>query len=166
MMRLPVRPSMLGVGLVGAGLLVAFVFWLQRGAHIQLKGSVLKVRTLSLEPASTIAVLDFRITNPADYEFVIGRVEVFLEDGAGQRVQAENVAEVDAKRLFEYYPILGQKYNETLLMRKRVPGRQTWDRMICVRVPAPEAEVLRRKQFVVRMEDVDGPVAEIGETPR
>jgi len=165
-MRLPLSPSMFGVGLVGAGLLVAFIFWFQRGAHIQLKGSVLKVRTLSLEPESTIAVLDFRITNPADYEFVIGRVEVFLEDGSGQRIQADNVAEVDAKRLFEYYPILGQKYNETLLMRDRVPARQTWDRMICVRVAAPETQVLRRKQFVVRMEDVDGPVAEIGEASR
>jgi hypothetical protein len=162
-MKAIVNPVTLGVGLLVVALGIAGVFWMQRGAHVELKGSILKVRTLSLEEKSTVAVIDFRFANSSDYPFVVRKVEVFLVDGKGERIQGETVSELDAKRLFQYYPTLGQKYNETLVLRNKVPARQSWDRMISARFTLPESEVNARKSLVVRVEDVDGPTSEIVE---
>ena len=71
--------------------------------------------------------------------------------------------EVDAKRIFEYYPILGQKYNASLITRDRIPGRTTEDRMIVARFEIPVAALDARKNLKVRIEDVDGPVSELAE---
>jgi hypothetical protein len=162
-MKAIVNPVTLGVGLLVVALGIAGVFWMQRGAHVELKGSILKVRTLSLEEKSTVAVIDFRFVNPSDYPFVVRKVEVFLVDGKGERIQGETVSELDAKRLFQYYPTLGQKFNDTLVLRNKVPARQSWDRMIAARFSLPEAELHARKSLVVRVEDVDGPTSEIVE---
>ncbi|MFN0170252.1 MAG: hypothetical protein ACKV22_27860 [Bryobacteraceae bacterium] len=160
MEKLPIRPAMLLAGMAVAGLGIGAILWIQRGAHIELKGSVLKARTIGLEPQSSIAVLDFRFTNPSDYPFVVRGVEVLVDDGK-QQVAGESVAEVDARRLFEYYPALGQKYNDSLIARVKIPPRTTMDRMICVRFPVPEGQLTARKRFIIKVEDVDGPVAEI-----
>jgi hypothetical protein len=136
---------------------------MQRGAHVELKGSILKVRTLSMEEKSTVAVVDFRFANPSDYPFVVRKVEVFLINEKGERIQGETVSELDAKRLFQYYPTLGQKYNDTLVLRNKIPGRQSWDRMIAARFELPEAALTTRRSIVVRVEDVDGPTSEIVE---
>ena len=67
--------------------------YMQRGAHIEVTGSVLKVRTLELDENSSLAVVDFRISNPADYNFVVRSVEVFLEDPAGKRFDSASISE-------------------------------------------------------------------------
>ena len=61
-------------------LVVAGVLYMQRGAHIDLPGKILKVRTAPLDENSSIVVFDFRITNPADYTLVVRTVTVAMED--------------------------------------------------------------------------------------
>ena len=39
---------------------------MQRGDRIELPGKILKVRTAPLDEDSSIAVIDFRITNPSE----------------------------------------------------------------------------------------------------
>ena len=162
-MKSIVNPVTLVVGLVVVALGIGGVFWMQKGAHVELKGSILKVRTLSLEEKSTVAVVDFRFANPSDYPFVVRKVEVFLLNAKGERIQGDAVSELDAKRLFQYYPALGQKFNDTLVLRNKVPGRQSWDRMIAARFSLPEAELNTRRAIIIRVEDVDGPTSEIVE---
>jgi len=151
------------VGMVIAALMVAFTLFVQRGAHIELEGSIQKVRTLSVEAASTIVVLDFRFVNGSNYPFVVRDVAVSLEDRQGDLIEGAVVSEVDAQRLFQYYPVLGQKYNPSLLARTRIQPRQSMDRMLAVRFEISEKAVQQRKGLTIRVEDVDGPVSEIRE---
>ena len=122
-----------GVGLVVILIAVAFVLFMQRGAHVELKGGILKVRTMGADENSSLAVVDFRFVNPSDYPFVVRSVDVTATI-AGQEVTSTPVSEVDAKKIFEYYPILGQKYNTSLLTRDKIPGRKSEDRMIVARL--------------------------------
>lgn len=153
----------LAIGVVVVTLGVVGILYVTRGSHIELKGTIQKVRTLGFEGSGTIAVIDFRIENPADYEFIVRKVEVFLEDKQGKELEGAAVSEVDAKKMFEYYPTLGQKFNDSLLMKARVAPRQTLDRMIAARFDIPESEVQARRQLRIKITEIDGVVSEIRE---
>jgi hypothetical protein len=152
-----------GIGLVVILIAVGAILYIQRGAHIELKGAVLKVRTMALDDNSSLAVVDFRFANPSNYPFVVRTVDVSVTGPNGQIYPSTPVSEVDAKRLFEYYPILGQKFNETLLTRDKIPARHSEDRMIAARFEIPVAQLNARKNLTIRIEDVDGPVSELSE---
>ena len=109
-----------GIGLAIIALAVGGIFVMQRGDRIELPGKILKVRTAELDQDSSIAVIDFRITNPSNVQFEVRTVTVELDDSQGKSYQGQSVSEMDAKRLFEGLPVLGQKYNPTLLMRERL----------------------------------------------
>jgi hypothetical protein len=152
-----------GIGLVVILIAVAAILYIQRGAHIELKGAVLKVRTLAMDEKSSVAVVDFRFANPSNYPFVVRSVDVSVTGADGQNYDSMAVSEVDAKRLFQYYPILGQKFNDTLLPRDKIPAHQSQDRMIVARFEVPVSQLETRKNLQIRIEDVDGPVSELSE---
>jgi len=154
---------LVGLALVGAA--VAWVYYAQRGAHLVLQGSVSKVRTVATDENGSVAIVDFRFVNVADYRWVIRKVDVSVTDARGRTVPGSTVSEVDAARLFEYFPLLGQKYNDSLIARARLEPHQTIDRMIAARFDIPEAELQTRKNLRIRIEDVDGAVSEITEGP-
>jgi hypothetical protein len=151
----------LGIGVVVVVIFIAGVFFLQRGSHIELKGAILKVRTQAMDENSSVAVLDFRFVNPSNYPFVVRTVDVTIDDKAGKTYQGQTISEVDARRMFEYYKILGQKYNDSLLMRDKIGPRQSQDRMIAALFQMPVEKLEARKQIKIRIEDVDGPVSEL-----
>ncbi len=144
------------VGLVVLGLAASGVLWVNKGSHVVLEGAIQKARTLALEESASFLVLDFRVTNPSDYPFVVREVKVIV-DG----VEGNVVADVDAKRLFEYYKEIGPKYNDSLKTRDKVGARQTVDRMVSARFELPEAKLKGRKSLVLRIEEVDGQVNEL-----
>ena len=152
-----------GIGVVAVAVAVAAVFYMQRGAHIELKGSILKVRTAAMDEHSAVAVVDFRFANPASYVFVVRKVDVSIVGADGNTYEGWAVSEVDARRLFEYYKALGQKFNNSLLTRDKVAPRTTDDRMIAARFEIPVALLDSRRNLTVRIEDVDGPVSELSE---
>ncbi len=158
--KIPV-PFVAGAGVVI--ILIAGILYMQRGAHIEVKGSILKVRTLAMQDDSSIAVIDFRFANPSNYPFVVQRVEVTAIGPDGQVLEGATVSETDAKRLFQYFPVLGQKFNDTLLARERVPAHQSLDRMIAVRFETPETKLGARRNLTVRITEVDGAESEIRE---
>jgi hypothetical protein len=162
-LKVPVNPVALGVGLVVVLCAVAGVLYMQRGAHVELNGSVLKVRTQAMDENSSVAVVDFRFVNPSNYNFVVREVGVSIEDKDGKAIEGAPVSELDARRLFEYYPQLGQKFNETLMMKNKLAPHQSQDRMIVARFEAPEAVLQSRKNLTVRIVDVDGPTSELRE---
>jgi hypothetical protein len=151
-----------GIGLCVIVFAVAVIFVLQRGAHVELKGAILKVRTMGMDDNSSLAVVDFRFANPSDVPFVVRTVDVSATVD-GQNHTSTPVPEVDAKRIFEYYPILGPKYNTSLISRDRIPGRTSQDRMIVARFEIPVAKLDTRANLKIRIEDVDGPVSELVE---
>jgi hypothetical protein len=163
-MRIRLLIYVLG-GLVLVAAAVAWMFYIQRGAHMELEGAILKVRTLATDENSSVAIIDFRVTNVADYVWMVRSVSVSLTDGQGYLVEGSTISDVDAARLFDYYPLLGQKYNNSLIPRMRIQPRQTVDRMIGVRFEVPEAQLQARKVLTIRVEEVDGGVSEITEPP-
>jgi hypothetical protein len=151
----------IGIGLIAV--IVAGIFYMQRGARVGLAGNFLKVRTAPLDENSSVAVVDFRVSNPANVRFMVRTVTLVLEDADGNRYDGRTVAEVDAKRLFEAIPLLGQKFNDTLLGNESVSPHAAMDRMIASRFDAPESRIEKRRRFVLKIEDVDGPITEINE---
>ncbi|MBZ5619363.1 MAG: hypothetical protein LAQ69_11670 [Acidobacteriia bacterium] len=151
------------IGLACIGLVVAGVLFMQRGARIGLTGSILKVRTAPLDENSSVVVLDFRFSNPGNVTFVVRTVTVLMEEKDGKQYEGRTVAEMDAKRLFEGIPLLGQKFTDTLVTQEKIPGHTFQDRMVAARFDAPESRLESRKRFLVRIEDVDGPISEISE---
>jgi len=151
------------VGLVAVLIAVGIILYIQRGAHVELKGAILKVRTLGLDENSSLAVVDFRFANSSNYPFVVRNVDVSALGPTGQNYTSMPVSEVDAKRIFEYYPVLGQKFNNSLLTRDKIPAQHSEDRMIVARFEIPVTQLDARKNLTIRIEDVDGPVSELVE---
>ncbi len=152
-----------GVGLAALGLLIALIFWMQRGAHLRLEGKIGRVRTLALPDGSSVLIADFRVRNAADYPFVVRQVQIFLETADGRTLEGAVASEVDASALFQYYPILGPRYNPTLVARTRIEPRQSLDRMVAARFEIAEEQIETRRGMRIRIEDVDGAVSEIRE---
>jgi hypothetical protein len=149
------------VGLALVVIVVGAILFFKRG--IDPTGAILKVRTQALDEISSIAVVDFRVDNTSDTGLVIRNVSVMLEAKDGKKYPGTSVSEVDAQTLFKYYPVLGQKFNDTLRVRDKIAAHQTVDRMIAARFEVPESQLTDRARLTVRVEDVDGPSAEIRE---
>jgi hypothetical protein len=126
-------------------------------------GSVLKVRTQAMDENSCLVVVDFRFINNSTSTIQVRSVGVTIDGPDGKPVEGERLSDMDAARLMQYYPMLGQKYNETLTMRTKIDPRQTMDRMAAARFAIPEAQFAARKKLKVLIEDWGGPVSEIQE---
>jgi hypothetical protein len=153
----------LGIGLVVVALAAVGIFFMQRGAHLELLGSILKVRTLPIEENSSAAVIDFRFRNPSDYVFKVQSVEVTMTDSKGNAIDGSVISDVDSNSLFAYYPALGQKFNPSLIPRTKIQGRESMDRMLAVRFEVPEKTIQQRKGLRIHVVEVGGPEADIVE---
>jgi hypothetical protein len=150
-----------GIGIVCIAIAVAGVFYMQRGAQVALQGKVLKLRTVPLDENSSLAVVDFRLANNSDYQFMVRGVTVVMVNAEGAEMEGATVSETDARRVFTGIPTLGQKYNDTLIMNDKIPPHASWDRMVAARFDIPEEKLAARKRLLVRIEEVDGKVVEI-----
>ncbi len=149
------------VGLLVAGVVVWLGLFASRGSQIRLEGKILKVRVKQLDEKSTVAVVDFRIQNPADYPFVVREAKLFLTTAKGESAEGYTVAEVDAQRLFDFYKDLGEKYNASLLIKTKIAPKQSGDFMLCARFDLAEQDLAQRKDLRLTIEDVDGVVVEL-----
>jgi hypothetical protein len=147
-----------GIGIVVVAIAVTVIVFMQRGGHVELPGTILKVRTAPLDEQSAAAVIDFRVTNPSDYPFQVRGVTVVLESQSGAQTEGATASETDAQQLMAGVPLLGDKYNPSLMVRERVPAHTTLDRMIAARFEVPDSQLQARKRFLVRVEEVDGVV--------
>lgn len=152
------------IGIACIGVVVGAVVFMQRGARVGLIGKVLKVRTAPLDENSSLVVLDFRFTNPSSYPFMVRTVTVVLEEKDGKSYEGDTVAAVDANRLFDDLPLLGPKFNDTLVTRDKIPPQTSQDRMVAARFNAPESRLGARKRFLIRIEEVDGQITELSES--
>ena len=143
--------------LIGGGL-----YW-TRNNRLELKGEVLKVRSYSIDQNYTVAVIDFRATNPSTSQFVVKDIDVTLDTSDGKSLDGSIFSEIDARRLFDYYKMLGTKFNPTLLTRDKINSGETVDRMLAVRFTASDAAIQDRKAIHIVVHDVDGIQTEIVE---
>jgi hypothetical protein len=152
-----------GIGIVVIAIAVAFIFYANRGSHLELPGKILKVRTAPLDEKSAAVVIDFRVTNPSNVTFMTREVTVVLEDKSGKQTEGATSSEMDAQRLMAGIPLLGQKYNPSLIVRTQVAPHSSLDRMVAARFEVPDDELQARKRFLVRIEEVDGATVEYSE---
>ncbi|MDE3166416.1 MAG: hypothetical protein KGN36_11480 [Acidobacteriota bacterium] len=152
-----------GGGIFAIALAVAGILYMQRGSVIDMQAKILKVRTAALDENSSIAVLDFRLTNPSDLLLEVRQVEVDLVDAKGNRDTGDTISDGDAKRVFDAIPLLGPKYLESLSMRQRISAHATVDYMTSARFALPVAQLQARARFILRVVEVDGKTFEFPE---
>ena len=70
---------------------------------------------------------------------------------------------LDVDNVFKYEKLLGPKYNDVLSIRDKIAPRQSVDRMDGARFELGEAAIDARKSIRLRIEDMDGTIAEIVE---
>lgn len=153
--------ALIAVAIVGS-MIGGGLYW-TRNNHLELKGKVLKVRSYSIDQDYTVAVIDFRVTNPSTSQFVVKDIDVTLDTRQGKTLDGSIFSEIDARRLFDYYKVLGAKFNETLVTKDKIESGATMDKMLAVRFTATDADIQNRKGLHILIHDIDGPVTEIVE---
>ena len=151
------------VGLVVVGVGLGFILIGTKGNHLELNGAILKVRILPLSPVASLAVVDFRVSDPSDIPFVIKSASLTLEPASGQTLDGMMVSKPDVENVFKYNPILGPKFNDVLGMRDRIAPHQRLDRMVGARFEIPESQAEERKAIHLHVEEMDGVTADLVE---
>ncbi len=80
-------------------------------------------------------------------------------------MEGQSVSKADVENLFKYEKLLGPKFNDVLTIRDKIAPHQSLDRMAGARFELADSAVDARKSIRVRIEDLDGTVAEISEKP-
>jgi hypothetical protein len=147
----------LAIGLAVVAAVVGLTWVGTKGAHLTLDGKVLKVRSVATDEKNSIVVIDFRVSNPTKTPFMVrdGILKVTTADG--KEVEGDTIARSDMNRVFDYYKILGPKYNEILIARDRINGGQSIDRTLAASFQLPASDIEQRKNLTLTLNDVDGP---------
>ena len=149
-----------GLGVVALAIAVVVILSANKGAHLELDGKILKVRTGELGEGNSIAVMDFRVQNPSDLPFTVRTVDITLEKPDGTMEDGITVSKADLKQLFKYNRFLGDQYNEGLGLQNVIPPHSTVDRMVAAHFEVSDAELEKAKAVHVSIQDVNGPVWE------
>jgi hypothetical protein len=151
------------VGLVVVALGIGFVFMGTKGNHLELTGTILKVRVLHLSDTASLVIVDFRVTDPSDIPFVLKGATLTLDPASGATLDGMVVSKPDIENVFKYNPILGPKFNDVLSIRDRIQPHQRIDRMVGARFEIPEAQAEDRRAVHLHIEELDGVTADIAE---
>jgi hypothetical protein len=151
----------LGLAVVAAGLSVLLVS--TKSGHLELDGSILKVRVLEMNPNASLVIVDFRVKNPSDVRFVVKNVITRFEPLKGEPVDGTPISKFDIENVFKYEKLLGPKFNDVLSIPDEVRPHQTVDRMVGARFEMGEAALDLRKSIHLMIEDMDGTIADISE---
>ena len=152
---------LIGLAIVGAGL--GLVLLGTAGNHLELKGTILKVRVLPLSPTASLAIVDFRVTDPSDVPFVLKGATLSLDPASGPTLEGMTVSKPDIENVFQYNPILGPKFNDVLGIKDKIAPHQRIDRMVGARFEIPESEAEDRKAIHLHIEEMDGVTADLVE---
>jgi hypothetical protein len=153
---------------LSVGLIVWGALYFNQANLVHVGGSILKVREQPTGPNSTLILADFRITNSSGVPFVVNSVTMTLDgDGKSAPVDSNILSKSDIVQVFQYYPLLKPQYNEALTIQDRIPPGQSVDRMAAASFDVPQSVVDSRadsrRTLRIRIEEVDGAVAEITE---
>jgi hypothetical protein len=153
--------AFLGIGLAAIGLMIWGGLFASRKARVNLEGKILKVRTVATDEKNSIVVLDFRVNNDSNILFVAHETQIFVTGPDGNEVEGITVSRRDMDRIFDYYKLLGPKYNEVLIIQDKVAPGQQMDRMVAAGLPLPESDIENRKGLKLRLKDIDGPTYDL-----
>lgn len=155
-----------GVGLVVIAVSVWGIMYSHRGAHLELKGEILKIRTGALGDQDSIAVLDFRVQNISDVPFVVRVVEVTVDKADGSTAESSMISKMDLHQVFQFNRFLGDQYNDSLSLKDKIAAHETVDRMVAARFDIPNKVLESAKSIHLSIQDVDGPLFETSKSPK
>jgi hypothetical protein len=149
-----------GIGVVALAIAVVVMLSANKGSHLELLGKIMKVRTGALGQGNSIAVMDFRVTNPSDLPFTVRDVRISLEKANGDREDGVTISKADLKQLFQYNRFLGDQYNEGLGLQDTIAPHATVDRMVAAHFEVSDADLEKSKAVHVSIQDVNSPLWE------
>lgn len=150
-----------GLAIVGAG--IGFLWIGTKGNHLELTGSILKVRVLALSPTASLVAVDFRALNPSGIPFLVKTVTMTLDPAAGDTLDGMMVSKSDIDNVFKYNKLLGPKFNDVLSIKDRILPHQRADRMVGARFEIPDSQAEDRKAVHLHIEEMDGATADFVE---
>src|SRR2546421_11980867 len=112
-----------GLMVLGAGLY--FVLIGTKGSHLELTGKILKVPVIPLSAQASMAIADFRLTDPSNVPFVVESVTMRAEGTAGAAVEGRVVSKAQMDNVFRALRLAGPKYNDILSMQDRISPHET-----------------------------------------
>ena len=153
------------IGFAAMAVVIVAVVWTgfvkTAGNHVAATGNIGKVRVVKADENLTYMVIDFNVTNDSNRDMIVRLIEPSIELADGRVQMGSPVAESDVKSAFEAYPLLGPQYNAVMKERDVIPARHTIDRMVGVRLDAPDQEVENRKKVILQLFDVTGASVEL-----
>jgi hypothetical protein len=149
-----------GAGLLATLLIAGFVVFVKRGDRLAPHGSVLKERSIDLNAETGLLLLDIRIVNDSDVVMTVNKIGMAAMMPDGGQFTGHVLRKSDLIGTFNYFPLLGEKYNEVLGYDDEIPPRSKVDRMIAASFDAPLSVLDTRKNVTVRIEDRTGAAAE------
>jgi len=152
---------MISLALVAAG--VGAAFYANRGAHLAPTGEILKVRSLADGDDGAIVFADVRITNWASIPFVVNSVQMSMETPQDEVATATPLSKSDVEKISKAYKLIGPKYNDVLGGRDQIEPGKTIDFMAAGRFNFPPRFLTERKTLRLKIQEVDGAVAELVE---
>jgi hypothetical protein len=152
------------IGVVAVAIAVVVILSANKGAHLQLQGKIIKVRTGALGEGNSIAVMDFRVENPSDKPFVVRTVDIALEQKDGNMLDGVTVSKSDLKQVFQYNRFLGDQYNDGLGLQDTIAPHSTVDRMVAAHFEVSNDDLEKAKAVHLSIQDVDGPLWETSQS--
>lgn len=151
-------------GLLGAALVAGGIYFYNEGATPTLDGEITEVRTLAMDEASSVAVVNFRGVNSSDRSVFIHQREVTMIDENGEPRVGAPVHVSDIQNLFQYFPILGGMKDAPLLPRTEIePGKELRG-LVAAQFDLPKHELDARQSLVVKFYNDQGRYTELSET--
>ncbi|HML17097.1 MAG TPA: hypothetical protein VK419_08730 [Bryobacteraceae bacterium] len=154
---------LMGAGLAVVALGLSVLLLSTKSAHLELDGSILKVRVLEMNPNASLVIVDFRVKNPSDVPFVVKNVTTKFVPVSGDPTDGTPISKPDVENVFKYEKLLGPKFNDVLSIRDRIAPHETVDRMVGARFEMGESALDLRKAIHLTIEDLDGTIADITE---
>ena len=122
------------------------------------------MRTLAMDEASSVAIVNFRGVNTSDRSVFIHQREVTVtgEDGVARTGAPVHIS--DIQNLFEYFPILGGMKDAPLAPRTEIEPGQELSGLVAARFDVPKHQLDARQSLVVKFYNEIGRSTELSET--
>ena len=143
----------LGLVLVLAGVAAVAALFFTRGSQPRLEGEITEVRTLSVEPEASVALVNFRAANITPNNFVANERRLEIVDAQGQTHRGTTVNTIDLKDLFNYFPALGGMKDEPFGAQTEIPSGETVRGLIAARFEVAEETLKQRQALLIRVTD-------------
>jgi hypothetical protein len=151
-------------GLLGAALVAGTIYFYNEGATPTLNGEITEVRTLAMDEASSVAVVNFSGLNTSDRIIFIHQRELTMTDENGADHIGLPVQVVDIQGLFDYFPILGGMKDAPLLPRTEIEPGAELRGLVAARFNLPKHELDARTALVLKFYNDQKRYTELWET--